>query len=218
MKIALINASPRLQMKKHEHTVTSLLLEDVRRLIRKGSQHEFVEFHIKTAYPGEDMIRSILSCDVLVIGFPVYLSGLPAHMLSAMVAIEEASVWQAKEIMVYAIGHSALYEAAEVFPSLHMLEAWCERCSFNWGGGMAVGAGISHDQKNNVSDLALGRRRTYLRRLTGLTEAISDGVPILNAGCTTDASRNSFLRRYNRMVRKRAREMGVVPADIKEES
>ena len=215
MKIAMINASPRLMIRKNDASVTNIILRDVRRIIRRKRGHELEDHHLKTDRLPDEEIKELMDCDIWVIGYPVFESGLPSHLLSFMERIEKKTAKGEKEIQIYGIGHTGLYEGSEVFPSLHSLARWCEHCHFSYGGGLGVGADISH-LPMGVGQFVYGRRRSYLRKLTVLGEAVSDGAPVLNAGCTTDMSRKTYVLWHNRFVRREARQNGLKAVDIAE--
>lgn len=215
MKIALIDAGPRLLIRKNDSSLSHMMLQDIRRLIRRNRQHEIEEFHFKTGRLSEDLLKSVMGCDIWVMAYPVFSGGLPSHMLGFMQQIEEQGV-ENKEIQVYAIGYTGLFEGSEVFPSLHMLSHWCEHCRISWGGGLGVGAAPSHLDQGLLS-LVHGRKRAYFRRLTGLTEAITGAAPILNAACTADISKKTYLIWHNRYIKRLARSHGIKSMEIQEQ-
>lgn len=215
MKIALIDAGPRLLIRKNDSSLSHMMLQDIRRMVRRNRSHEMEEFHFRTGKLTEEQIRELMTCDAWVIAYPVFSGGLPAHMLSFMHQIEEKGT-NHKEIQVYAIGHTGLFEGSEVFPSLHMLTHWCEHCHMSWGGGLGVGAAPTHLDQGILS-LTHSRKRAYFRRMTGLAEAVSGGVPILNATCTADISKKTYLIWHNRFIKRLARNNGVKTMDIQEQ-
>ncbi len=216
MKIAMINASPRLMIRKNDTSITNLILQDIRRIVRRNRKNELEDHHLKTGIISDGEIQKLMECDAWLIVFPVLSSGLPSHMLTFMEKIEyEVELYQ-KEIQIYAIGHTPLYEGSEAFPSLHMLTHWCEKCHFSWGGGLGVGASTTH-LMSGVTNFTHRRKRGYMRRLSSFGEAVSKGIPILNAGCTTDMNKKTYVLWHNRFIKKAAKNNGIKAVDIKEQ-
>lgn len=89
MKIAMINASPRLLIRKNDVSASYTILQDMRRQLRREHAHDFEDFHVKTASMGSEDIKRLMSCDVWLFSFPVYAGGLPSHLLTFLTQIEE---------------------------------------------------------------------------------------------------------------------------------
>jgi len=132
MRIALINGSPKLT-----DSASSLLLKDVRRFV---GEEEFVEFSLPTGTVAEETKEKLGQTDVWVVTCPLYVDGIPGHLLACLMQLEEAA-WESREKTVYAIINCGFYEGAQTEAALEILENWCARIGFTWGGGVGVGGG-----------------------------------------------------------------------------
>lgn len=219
MKIAMINASPRLMIRKQDTSASYALLQDIRRQLRRDHVHDFEDLHIKTGQVTDEIFRSLMTCEVWLISFPVYAGGLPSHLLTFMTGLQKKLTAEKEketafpEINVYAIGNGGLFEGNEAYPAFRMMALWCAASGISWCGGLGVGGGPAHTSQN-VSQIALGQRRSYARRLSDFAEAIAKGIPTLNTSCSPDMSRQGYVMRRNRHYRNAARQNGVAASEI----
>ena len=205
MKIALINTSPRLLIRKNDTCPVNTALQDARRVLRRHNIHDFEEYHVKTGALAPERLKALLACDVWLIVFPVYSAGLPSHVMTFMQAVEEAVRREAvREIPVYALGVTPLYDGREAYSAFQSLSLWCAACGFNWCGGIGAGGDMTHIGQK-MEKVVIGRKRTYMRRLYLFAESIAEGRSCLNAGCTPDQRRSSFVIAFNKAVRRQAR-------------
>ena len=213
MKIAMINASPRLLIRKNDVSASYTILQDMRRQLRREHAHDFEDFHVKTASMGSEDIKRLMSCDVWLFSFPVYAGGLPSHLLTFLTQIEElCGQKEHPEIKVYAVGNGALYEGSAAYPALRMISVWCGKCEFSWCGGLGIGGGPTH-LVSSVGQIALGQRRSYYRRLGEFVEAVAKGIPTLNTSCSPDQSRQGYCIKRNRRYRHYAKRNGLTTPD-----
>lgn len=214
MKIAMINASPRLLIRRNDTCTANTVLQDCRRLLRRSHLHDFEDFHLKTAYLSDKDKKALFDCDIWLLSFPVYMMGLPSHLMAVMQTLEqEAAERGPREIRVYALANTDLYEGNNAYPAFRMLSLWCEACRFSWCGGMGIGGGFLH-RSPAVSQIALFRKHTYHRRLSVFAEAVGSGSPILNTNSTPDMSRKSYVLKHNQYYRSEARKQGLAALDI----
>lgn len=217
MKIAMINASPRLMIQKNDICTSNIILQDCRRFLRRFHVHDFEDLHLKTGYLSEKDKAALLSCDTWLIAYPLYMLALPSHLMMIMKTLEEeAQKGLFGEIKVYAIGNMDSYDGNNAYLSFRMLALWCEKCGFAWCGGMGIGGGFQH-RVHSVRSIALGGRRTYSRRLSVFAEAISKRIPTLNTNSSPDINRKSFMMQHNQYYRREAKRLGVTVLDISQQ-
>ena len=133
MKIALINASP-----KKTESASGALLEELKRVLT--AKHDLKEFRMDTPSITEDEIKELLDFSVWVFAFPLYVDGVPSHMLSCLCMIEKAGVAD-KDIHVYAIANCGFFEGTQNRNSLAIMENWCRKSGLTWGMGIGYGGG-----------------------------------------------------------------------------
>lgn len=139
MKIALINGSP----KKGKNN-SGLLLQVLEPLL--GKEHELHRINI--AKPPLDTEECSLICgmDVLVFAFPLYVDGIPSHVLRVMVELEERlKTGRTRDIWVYAIVNNGFFEGEQNRIAIDILRNWCQRAGLRFGQGLGQGAGEMSD-------------------------------------------------------------------------
>lgn len=132
MKIALINGSP-----KVTGSASGALLEDVKGYV--GEQAEVVEFGMHSPILSEEEIEELAKADSWVFACPLYVDGVPGHLLSCMVQLEEALT--KREISVYGIVNCGFYEGIQAEFALDILRNWSLKTGLIWSGGIGIGGG-----------------------------------------------------------------------------
>lgn len=128
MKIALICDSP-----KKKQSASGALLTDL-----QGFFPEAVEIFLHTDSVSEASLEKLRQADVWVIACPLYVDGIPSHLLSCLMQLEQA---QMPTQRVYGIVNCGFYEGVQAKTALQILENWCQKASFVWGSGIGVGGG-----------------------------------------------------------------------------
>jgi multimeric flavodoxin WrbA len=131
MKIALICGSP-----KAKNSASDLLLEDLKDHWGENAEITKYGFH-KTAI-SEEVIEELAKSDAWVFAFPLYVDGIPGHLLSCLVQLEEARL-QNPRIHIYGIVNCGFYEGIQAEFALKVLRNWCLKAGFAWGGGIGIG-------------------------------------------------------------------------------
>ena len=133
MRIALINGSPKIN-----NSASSTLLADVREYL--GEQAEVVNlgFHLPTVQ--KEIVEELTKMDAWVFAYPLYVDGIPGHLLSCLVQLEEAHI-QNPQIHIYGIVNCGFYEGIQAELALKLLHNWCLKTGFTWSGGIGVGGG-----------------------------------------------------------------------------
>jgi multimeric flavodoxin WrbA len=181
MKAALINGSPKAKGSNSEY-----LLAELKKLITNDYETEV--FHINQCLHSQEALESIYTCDVLVVAFPLYVDGVPSHMLHFLEKME--SSFQSKEkkaITVYAVANCGFYEGEQTGLSLQMIEAWCKKAGLVWGQGVGAGAGemlgslqsvpIGHGPKKNLGRALDALVKNMLHCTSGDNLFISPNFP-----------------------------------------
>ncbi len=135
MRIAMINGSP-----KAKDSTSGALLEDLQKCI--SSDLVIEQFHFIKPEIDETIASKLNSCDVWVFSFPLYVDGIPSHLLSCLCQIEEMSI-DNKNIRVFAIVNSGFYEGIQNAIAIQILKNFCVKLNLKWGMGIGVGGGGS---------------------------------------------------------------------------
>jgi multimeric flavodoxin WrbA len=87
----------------------------------------------------EELVQKLLGADKIVLGFPMYVDGIPSAVLRIMELIEKSGTSSAKKI--YAVVNMGFYESKQIKNALRQVRKWSEKCGFSYGGGVAIGGG-----------------------------------------------------------------------------
>lgn len=133
MRIAFINGSP-----KASNSASRALLEDLKGYL--GEKAEIVNYGFHSAAISEEIIRELAETDAWVFSCPLYVDGVPGHLLSCLVQLEEARI-QNPQIRIYGIVNCGFYEGIQTELTLKILQNWSLKAGFIWSGGIGVGGG-----------------------------------------------------------------------------
>ncbi|MBP3912197.1 MAG: hypothetical protein J6D39_12025 [Niameybacter sp.] len=133
MKIAVINGSP-----KKSDSASATLLKDLKTCFPK--EISFIDYDLRVSTISPDIIEEFNQFDALVFAFPLYVDGVPSHLLSCLCEIEAYGI-ENKAIHVYAIANCGFYEGKQNINALHIMQNWCEKVGLIWGQGIGVGGG-----------------------------------------------------------------------------
>ncbi len=139
LKIALLNGSP-----KAKNSASELLNKELQEQLKDC---EVKEYCLRT--PQVKNAQEIITHDVLVICFPLYVDGVPSHLLSCLEELRDKLVGHKADIKVYAIGNAGFYEGHQNRHALQIIKNWCVKCGLTWGQGIGIGGGgMIHSLKN----------------------------------------------------------------------
>lgn len=162
MKTALINGSP-----KATGSVSGLILQNLQeRLLKHQDQQEGAEcgasvtsgasstcssgsrddcstFHFSKPQLSQEDLEQAAACDTLVFAFPLYVDGIPSHLLRCLSQMDDylKPLQVNKQMQVYAIVNCGFYEGLHNKLALDMMRNWCAKTGLRWGHGLGVGGG-----------------------------------------------------------------------------
>lgn len=169
MRIALINGSP-----KVKESTSAIILKDLGSLL--GGQ-ELLSVELHKACITEEQLALILNCDILVFAFPLYVDGIPSHLLAVLEAIEEGAhklQGDGKKRMVYTMVNCGFYESEQNNIAIEIMQHFAKRAGFHYGQGVGFGAGGMIASLGNVP-LGHGPKRNYGNALVELADHIKIG-------------------------------------------
>ncbi len=133
MRVALINGSP-----KVKNSASGVLLEDLKGYLGEKAEVADLGFHSDAV--SDEVIQELTGTDAWVFAFPLYIDGIPGHLLSCLIQLEEARL-QNHEICVYGIVNCGFYEGIQTKSALRLLQNWSLKAGLIWSGGVGVGGG-----------------------------------------------------------------------------
>ncbi|BCJ94075.1 hypothetical protein acsn021_16440 [Anaerocolumna cellulosilytica] len=135
MKIALINGSPKIK-----DSNSGILLEEVKQVI--GDRAEITYVPCNKSQLTKETIEELFTYDSFVIAFPLYVDGIPSHLLRVLQQLEEAiTINSYKPVRIYGIANAGFYDAKQNRLALRILRNWSDKAGCVWGQGLGFGAG-----------------------------------------------------------------------------
>jgi multimeric flavodoxin WrbA len=170
MKIALINGSPKIK-----DSASGAILHDLKPFLEKDNNFISEHKYTKPQLTAKDM-EQIIENDVLVFAFPLYVDGIPAHLLNCLVQLESYfSNIKDKEIKVYVLVNCGFHEGKQNELAIEILENWCEKAGLNWGQGIGIGAGGMLGALKNVP-IGKGPKKNLGKAFAKLSNNILNGI------------------------------------------
>ena len=133
MKTVFINCSPK---KRFCASAYFLFLQ---RLFVKG---EKVNEQLRTLADHNRILDQLTDAQAVVFGIPLYVDGIPSHVLSFMERMELFCRENGLHINVYCVANNGFIEGRQNEPLMQMLEHFCSRAGLNWCGGVGIGGGV----------------------------------------------------------------------------
>lgn len=133
MKICLIDGSP-----KSSGSTSGRLLSILEGKL--GAGHDYTRCTTANAGP-QALIDGMAGCDAAVLAFPLYVDGIPSHLLRLLTSIETSLSGKAPGMKLYAVVNNGYYEARQNQPAIDMMRNFCDKAGLTWGHGVGIGGG-----------------------------------------------------------------------------
>lgn len=203
LRIALINGSP-----KVKDSASGCLLKELQEQL-KGC--ELQEYSLPT--PVIKNPEDIINHDVLVFCFPLYVDGLPSHLLSCLGELRSKLEGQNKDVKVYAISNAGFYEGHQNKYALQMIRNWSVKCGLSWGQGVGIGGGGMVLGLQNVPH-GKGPKKNLSLALDALASNILTGGIAENLYVNAGIPRFLYKMAAEMGWRQSARANGLKPKDL----
>lgn len=199
--IALISGSP-----KKNYNTSGKLLEELQSFC--SAEKQTVQLHWnKTAFDDQSM-QIITDAETLVISFPLYVDGIPSHFLRCLNEVEAGFRDKGAPKSVYTIINCGFYEGEQTETAMKMVENWCKRCGFTFGGGLGVGAG---GMWHSIKDVPPGHgpKKTYGKHQSELAQKIEQQAEYGCIFTTVDFPRFAYKMAGESGWKKTAKRNGI---------
>ena len=133
MRTIFINGSP-----KKRFCASSYFLF-LQRLFVGG---EKVNEHLRTKGDYQRILDRLPGADAVVFGLPLYVDGVPSHVLGFLEEMERFCKEKALHLKVYVIANNGFIEGKQNEPLMQVMEHFCQRAGLTWGGGVGIGGGV----------------------------------------------------------------------------
>lgn len=133
MKTVFINGSPKKKLSVSQYLIF------LQSLSVKG---EKVKEHLRNRSDHERILDTLKDADSVVFCLPLYVDGVPAHVLSFMKEMEVFCKENELRLNVYVISNGGFIEGKQNEPLMQVFENFCKRSGINWCGGIGIGGGV----------------------------------------------------------------------------
>ena len=133
MKTVFINGSP-----KKRFCASSYFLF-LQRLFVSG---EKVTETLRTPADYARILEQLRDAQAVVFGLPLYVDGVPSHVLRFMEEMETFCRENSLKFNVYCIANNGFIEGKQNEPLMQVFGHFCTRAGLVWGGGVGIGGGV----------------------------------------------------------------------------
>ena len=133
MKTVFINCSPR---KRFCASAYFLFLQ---RLFVSGKK---VNEKLRTPVDSARILEQLRDAQAVVFGLPLYVDGVPSHVLRFMEKMEAFCRENDLKLSVYCVANNGFIEGKQNEPLMQVFEHFCTRAGLVWGGGVGIGGGV----------------------------------------------------------------------------
>ena len=134
MNISLINGSPKIK-----DSASGIILDEIKGYLYGHTVTDYA-FHAGIL-PTYLQLENLTKQDVLIFAFPLYVDGIPSHLLRSLVEMEAYFKSRSPSLMVYTVVNCGYYEGKQCKNALDMIKSWCEKAKVTWGQGIGMGGG-----------------------------------------------------------------------------
>ena len=133
MKTVFINGSPKKKFSASEYFL------DVQRFFVKGNT---VREKLRTKNDYERILNTLVDADAVVFCLPLYVDGVPSHVLPFLKEMEGFCRENKLSLNVYVIANGGFIEGNQNQALLQVFENFCTRSNLKWCGGIGIGGGV----------------------------------------------------------------------------
>ena len=133
MKTVFINCSPK---KRFCASAYFLFLQ---RLFVGGKN---VNEKLRTPADHSRILEQLKDAKAAVFCLPLYVDGVPSHVLRFMEEMEAFCLENNLKLSVYCVANNGFIEGKQNEPLMQVFEHFCTRAGLVWGGGVGIGGGV----------------------------------------------------------------------------
>ena len=133
MKTVFINCSPK------ERFCASAYFLALQRLFVGG---EKATEKLRVPADHARILERLRGADAVVFCLPLYVDGIPSHVLRFMERMEAFCRENGLHPAVYCVANNGFIEGKQNEPLMRAFEHFCARAGLSWGGGVGVGGGV----------------------------------------------------------------------------
>jgi len=165
MNISIINGS-----QKASESNTENILERLKSKINKT--HVVNIFNCGLKQLTDEMYNKIISADVIIFMFPLFVHSIPSNTLKAMIELENILKHQRKnDLIIYTIVNNGFYEGKQNNIAFEIIKNWCDKTGVKFGGGIGQGAGEMISRTKH-----LPKERDLFKNLNRALQTMADNI------------------------------------------
>ena len=97
---------------------------------------------LRTKADHEAILTELTDADAVVFSMPLYVDGVPSHILPFLKEMEQWCRGGNHAINVYVIANNGFIEGRQNEPLMQVMENFCNRSGLKWSGGLGIGGGV----------------------------------------------------------------------------
>lgn len=132
-RTVLINCSPKKRL-----SVSGFIAKCAGGMIRG----EKVYADVRTPADHEAALQALEGADRVVFTMPLYVDGVPSHVLPFLREMEAFCREKGLRLKVYVIANNGFIEGRQNEPMMQVVENFCARAGLDWCGGIGIGGGV----------------------------------------------------------------------------
>ena len=132
-KTVMINCSP-----KKNLSVSGFIMKCAGLMIR--GKKEYMQLRTPADRPA--ILEALKTAGKAVFAVPLYVDGVPSHMLPFMQEMEKFCRENGLRLKVYVIANNGFIEGRQNEPLMQVMENFCARSGLEWCGGIGIGGGV----------------------------------------------------------------------------
>ncbi|MBR6164361.1 MAG: hypothetical protein IKQ45_00355 [Clostridia bacterium] len=129
----LINCSP-----KKKLSVSGFIMKCAGLMVRGKKEY----LHLRTPADRERILQALKDAGKVVFAVPLYVDGVPSHVLPFMKEMERFCLENGLRLKVYVIANNGFIEGRQNEPLMQVMENFCARSGLEWCGGVGIGGGV----------------------------------------------------------------------------
>ena len=133
MKTVFLNCSPK------KRFCASAWFLSLQRLFVGG---EKVSETLRSPADTPRILEQLPNADAVVFSMPLYVDGVPSHVLRFLERMEGFCKENSLHLRVYCIANNGFIEGRQNEPLMQVMEHFSARAGLDWGGGVGIGGGV----------------------------------------------------------------------------
>ena len=170
--VLILNGSPK------KKSSTSHFLSKVMGLFLAGCNVRYASLRLPGGYPA--ILKQLEDIDALILAVPLYVDGIPSHVLEFMQQAERFCAEHGCRFSLYVISNNGFIEGTHNKVHLKMYECWCRQAHITWGGGIGIGGGemLSVLSVYFPAVFAVIFILNLIKYIAGISPSFSDWTPL----------------------------------------